>query len=211
MFTGLIETTGSITKINKRDNYLVLSVKSNLDYSQINIGDSIVCDGACLTVVAKDKDIFTVDASQETINKTILKDYKVNDKINLEQALKVGDRLGGHFVSGHIDIVGKVDYLRKDGNSLELAIKFNSDFDKYVVTKGSIAINGISLTVNECKTGWLNVNLIPHTISKTTLVNLKSGSPVNLEFDMIGKYIFNIVQSPKAEKLTKEKLLKSGW
>ncbi|RKX17560.1 MAG: riboflavin synthase, partial [Candidatus Zixiibacteriota bacterium] len=89
MFTGLIETTGTIININKRDNYIVLSIKSNLDYSQINIGDSISCDGACLTVVSKDKDIFTVDASQETINKTILNNYKVNDKINLEQALKV--------------------------------------------------------------------------------------------------------------------------
>ncbi|MEA1980362.1 MAG: riboflavin synthase [candidate division Zixibacteria bacterium] len=211
MFTGLIETTGKIININKRDNYIVLSIKSNLDYSQMNIGDSIACDGACLTVVSKDKDIFTVDASQETIDKTILKNYKANDKINLEQALKVGDRMGGHFVSGHIDITGNVDYIRKDGDSLELAVNYNSDFDKYVIAKGSIAINGISLTINNCKSGWLNVNLIPHTISKTTLVDLKSGSPVNLEFDMIGKYILNIVQSGKAEKLTKEKLLKSGW
>ena len=211
MFTGLIETVGVIQDIRERGNYRVMTVTGDLPVDEISLGESIACDGACLTVVALEAKSFVVEASQETAARTILNGYSRGTRINLERALRVGDRLGGHFVTGHIDVVGHVDFLKQVGESWELAVKFDGKYDSLVVEKGSIAISGLSLTVNTVRTGWCSVNLIPHTYRVTTVAQLKSGDPVNLEFDMIGKYVLRAESARGKTVLTKDKLIESGW
>ena len=210
MFTGLIETIGRIEQITSRKNYKVLRVHSSMPTSELTIGESISCDGACLTVVSKDAQSFTVEASQETIAKTILRNYKSGTEINLERAIRVGDRLGGHIVSGHVDCTGRIDELRKVGDSIELTVSFDKQYSKFIIDKGSITINGISLTINQTSQNRLTVNIIPHTDDVTTVHNLSRGDEVNLEFDVVGKYLYKFVQTEKKE-LTIEKLLESGW
>ncbi len=211
MFTGLIETVGSSSKIVTRGNYAILSLKSEIPGDEITIGESIACNGVCLTVVEKHGDEFAVELSQETTALIDMSRYQVGKRINLERALRMGDRLGGHMVSGHVDTTGTVDYLKSVGESLELAIKFDPEFDVLVIDKGSIAIDGVSLTVNRVKSGWLSVNLIPHTGSATNLDGLKSGVNVNLEFDLIGKYVVKRQQLGATKGLTAETLIENGW
>ena len=211
MFTGLIETVGTLRDLKSRGNYKILTVCSDFPSDDIKLGESIACDGVCLTVVEIQKDAFTVEASQETAARSVLDSYRPGARINLERALKVGDRLGGHFVSGHIDDTGTVDYLKPVGDSWELAVKYDRTHDIYVVEKGSIAVNGLSLTVNSCRDGWFCVNLIPHTVKATTVGGLKSGDRVNLEFDLVGKYIVKINDHKNKKGLTKDILRESGW
>jgi len=211
MFTGLIETVGLSSKTATRGNYVILSVISKLPIDEITIGESIACNGACLTVVEKSTNEFAVELSQETVARVDMSRYQVGRKINLERALRMGDRLGGHLVSGHVDTTGNVDYLKSVGESLELAIKFDPEFDSLVIDKGSISIDGVSLTINRIKSGWLTVNLIPHTGRETNLSELKAGVAVNLEFDLIGKYIMRRQQLGATKGLTAETLLESGW
>ncbi len=211
MFTGLIETTGRILEINRRNDYRILRINSDIDTSELTIGESVACDGACLTVVKIDHDSFWVEASTETQRRTRLGGYQTGSVVNLERALKVGDRMGGHIVSGHVDDVGKLTRIQKTGDSVELTIGFDPRFDPLVIEKGSIAVDGVSLTVNSVESGALTVNLIPHTLSATNLLKLKPHNSVNLEFDMIGKYILKSGRLPKSEGLTKEKLFESGW
>jgi len=211
MFTGLIETVGRIEALKTRGNYIVITVSSSIPADQIQIGESIACDGACLTVTSKVADRFVVEASQETAEKTTLRHFRVGGALNLERALQVGSRLGGHFVSGHIDCTGAVDHLKPVGDSRELAVKYDVAFDPYVIDKGSIAINGVSLTVNRTRSGWFSVNLIPHTAKETTLDKLSSGAPVNLEFDLIGKYVVKMKTASSKGGLTVDTILNSGW
>ena len=211
MFTGLIETVGTISKITRQGNYYVLDVTSILNENNLQMGESIACDGVCLTVTSFKKNSFTVQVSQESLEKSIIADYRVGTNLNLERAMKLGDRLGGHLVSGHVDTVGKIDYVKPIGQSLEISVSFDNQFDRYIISKGSIAVNGISLTVNECQSGNLSVNIIPHTSDKTTLKTLKTGDKVNLEFDIFGKYIFNMFKNDKNSSLTIDKLIESGW
>jgi riboflavin synthase len=211
MFTGLIESVGTIRAIAGRGDYTILTIESMIPSTEIIVGESISCDGACLTVAAVEASGFVVEASRETAARTILHTYQTDSKINLERALRVGDRLGGHFVTGHIDCTGAVDYARRVGESLELAIKYDAAHDKLVIEKGSIAINGVSLTVNLCRSGWFTVNIIPYTAMQTTLETLLPGAAVNLEFDLIGKYILTMHEAGSKSSLTIDTILKSGW
>ncbi|MFQ5452919.1 MAG: riboflavin synthase [Candidatus Zixiibacteriota bacterium] len=209
MFTGLIETVDKIKNISQRRNHIILSITSSFVEDDLNIGDSIACDGVCLTVISFDKKIFTVEVSQETAGRTIMNNYRINSTINIERAVRAGDRLGGHLVSGHIDDVGVIEQIKPVGESIKLKIKYHSKYNKLIVEKGSVAVNGISLTVNETGDGWFIVNIIPHTIKTTNLQYLKSKDSVNLEFDIIGKYLAKMYNN--SNKLTKEKLIESGW
>ena len=211
MFTGLIETTGTIKKITNRDNYLVFDIEAKFDDDKHKIGDSVACDGICLTIVSFDRQKFTVEVSQETLDKTIAVNYKVGSKLNLERSLKIGKRLGGHFVSGHIDEAGLITDVKIIGDSVELSLTFDKKFEQLVVEKGSIAINGVSLTVNGVIENRLTVNLIPHTFESTNLKNLKTDDKVNLEFDIIGKYAVKAQESNSSDKQALAKLSEGGW
>lgn len=211
MFTGLIEEIGTLKAISSRGNYQVLTIDADIADATMAVGDSVACQGACLTVVKVSPGTFVVEASQETVERTVLSSYRAGYRFDLERALKVGDRLGGHFVTGHIDCVGKVSSLRTIGDSLCLSVSFDQSYDYLVVDKGSIAINGVSLTINQTKPGGCEVNIIPHTAKATTLGDLKKNDSVNLEFDMIGKYVAKFRDSNKSRPITKQFLHESGW
>lgn len=179
--------------------------------AELQIGESISCDGVCLTVVGVGKNSFSVDVSPESVSCSIAGGYKIGSLINLERALKLGDRLGGHQVSGHVDDVGSVTEIKPVGKSIELAVSFDKKYDALVIEKGSIAINGVSLTVNKTQPGTLAINLIPHSAAMTTLASLKRGARVNLEFDLVGKYIVKFNRLKESPGLTRQKLIESGW
>ncbi len=211
MFTGLVQSVGTISAIRKRSDYTVLTVSTPIADDTIELGESIACDGTCLTVIGASPGQFVVEASAESAGRTILGSYRTGAGLNLERALRVGDRLGGHFVTGHVDTVGRVSSLKTVGNSLELAVDFDPEYDQLVIEKGSIAISGVSLTVNRVASGWLCVNVIPHTVRETTIEGLRVGDGLNLEFDLIGKYILKAMGQRTGAPLTLEKLIESGW
>ena len=188
MFTGIIEAVGRITKVEPRDQGVRLTVASDkLDFSDVAIGDSIAANGVCLTVIALAGKAYTVDVSQETLNCTVGLDAP--GEVNLEKAMRMSDRLGGHLVSGHVDGVGEVAKFEPVGESHLLQIRAPKELARYIAAKGSMTINGVSLTVNDICDGVFSVNLIPHTLEVTTLKHLKPGSRVNLEVDMLARYV----------------------
>lgn len=188
MFTGIIEAVGRIKQVEQRDRGVRLTVESDrLDFSDVAIGDSIAANGVCLTVIALAGQGYTVDVSQETLNCTVGLDG--TGELNLEKAMRLSDRLGGHLVSGHVDGVGEVVTFEPVGESHLLSIRAPGDLARYIAPKGSITVNGVSLTVNEVRGDTFDINLIPHTIEVTTLKHLKPGSRVNLEVDMLARYV----------------------
>ena len=189
MFSGIIEKTGKISRIERNSDgaRLVVSVDSFMD--GVKLGDSIALNGTCITVVSFDSTSFESDLSNEILKKTTLANLEVGHDCNLEKAMLLNERIGGHLVSGHIDGIGKVESIEKDGESFWFKIKADKQIMKYVVYKGSIAVDGISLTVAECDNSSFSVAIIPHTLECTTLNNKKVDSKVNLEVDMIGKYV----------------------
>jgi riboflavin synthase len=211
MFTGLIETIGILAEAANRGDYRVLRISVPASFGPLALGESIACDGVCLTVTEIASGHFVVEASRETISRTTLAQYMTGSAINLERALRADSRLGGHFVTGHVDTVGTVEYFRQSGESWELAVRFESRFDPLVVEKGSVAINGVSLTVNRCEAGVCSVNLIPFTLGETNLSQLKPGVSVNVEFDLLGKYVLKAAGREAPAGLTIEKLQSSGW
>ncbi len=212
MFSGIIETTGKITGLKTRGNYQILTIRPDRPFENVLIGESIAVDGCCLTLTAFNKKEFEVEASQETARLTILNSYKNGSMVNLERALLPTSRMGGHYVTGHIDCLGQIAGLRNIGESLEIEIDFPDSFNDLVVEKGSIAVNGISLTVNIVKKNSLTLNIIPHTQAETTLTDLKKNQSVNLEFDILGKYVINYLKNSKNKTgLTLNILTESGF
>lgn len=213
MFTGIIETVGKVIGITPRGNYKLFRIEPNKAFKNVVLGESIAVDGCCLTVTENDSQSFTVEASQETIKLSIAKEYRPNLKVNLERALIPSDRLGGHIVTGHVDCRGTITGLEKIGESLELTIKYPDEFDDLIVPKGSIAINGISLTVNDVGEHEFTVNLIPYTREGTTVGGFRTGDEVNLEFDLLGKYTARMLQKQGKNKsnLSINKLIDAGW
>ncbi len=211
MFTGLIQTTGSIAVVGSRGNYRLLTIKPDIPFENTELGESVAIDGCCLTVTEFDRSFITVEASQESVSTTIIGKYNSGHKVNLERALMPTDRLGGHMVTGHIDCIGEIVNIRKIGGSTELSIKYPNEYASFLVSKGSVAVNGISLTVNELRENIFEVNIIPHTGQATTVQNFKRGDSVNLEFDIVGKYIARMMKIDSKEGLTINKLIESGW
>ncbi len=211
MFTGLVEETGLIADIRNRGSEISLLVRAQLILTDLKIGDSVNINGACQTVVKIEGDTLHFDTVQETLSKTTLGSFKKGERVNLERALRADSRLGGHFVLGHVDTTGKVIEVVKLSGSYNLKISFNSKFDKYVIPVGSICIDGVSLTVAEKGSGWLKAAIIPHTWENTTLAKLKVNSGVNLEFDVLGKYILNLVGGSNYGGISIDKLKESGF
>ena len=199
MFSGIIADVGIITRAEDRDGGLRLSVATEvLGMDDVQIGDSIAVNGVCLTVVKLDGHAFTVDVSRETLNCTAGLERQ-GGHVNLEKALHLSDRLGGHLVSGHVDGVGEVVAFNDIGESWRLVVRAPHALAKYIATKGSITINGVSLTVNHVAGSEFDVNLIPHTLDVTTLNELTAGAKVNLEIDLIARYVERMMQGEKEE------------
>lgn len=202
MFTGLIEEIGIVQSVHHNGESAVLSLNAHTVISDLRIGDSVSTNGACLTVTSFSTSGFTMEAVAETMQRTNLSELSIGDKVNLERALKMGDRLGGHLLSGHIDGTGTIKQISEEGNAYIVSIKTHPSILKYIIEKGSIAIDGISLTVMNLEESSFRVAIIPHTSHKTTLINKKAGTTVNIECDMIGKYIERFVILGEKEKST---------
>ena len=188
MFTGLVEDTGEIKSVRSSENGLRFKVQTRLPLEDIQQGDSIAIDGVCLTVTGIDNALY-FDVSPETLKRSTLGSKKTGEQVNLERALQLSDRLGGHLVTGHIDGMGKLKSYRQQGEFVEINFTAPENILKYIIEKGSVAIDGISLTVNSCSKNTFSVMIIPHTLDNTTLKSKKIGDMVNIENDIIGKYV----------------------
>lgn len=215
MFTGIVEEVGVVQGIKNAVNSAVLTIKASLISKDLHLGDSIAVNGVCLTVTSFTKNSFTADVMHETLNRSSLGGAKTGSYVNLERAMPANGRFGGHIVSGHIDDTGKVANIRKDDNAIWYTITTSDSVMKYIVEKGSIAIDGISLTVAMVSTNSFSVSIIPHTAKSTILSEIEIGDTVNLESDMVGKYVEKLLCSidiSKSEsKITKEFLTKFGY
>jgi riboflavin synthase len=188
MFTGIIETLGIIKDIQKEDENLHITVSSSIT-NELKIDQSVAHNGVCLTVVAIENDTYVVTAIQETIAKTNVGDWKINDIVNLERAMKLGDRLDGHIVQGHVDQTGICKSIEETDGSWKFTFEYDSKLNNITIEKGSITVNGVSLTVVDSKTNQFSVAIIPYTFEHTNFKNFKKDTKVNLEFDVIGKYV----------------------
>ncbi|MCC7464581.1 MAG: riboflavin synthase [Gammaproteobacteria bacterium] len=189
MFTGIIEELGTVKSVRRQSDGIRLSVTAKIVMNGIKTGDSIAVNGSCLTVTELDRYSFTADVSGETVNRTNIGKLRVGDKVNLERPMMLSDRLGGHLVSGHVDAVGLIRGVTKKGDVSIFTFEAPKEVSKYLIFKGSVAVDGISLTVNEITGKTVSITVIPHTLKMTTLGFKKIGDTVNLEADMIGKYI----------------------
>jgi riboflavin synthase len=199
MFTGIITDVGEIVSLYPGGNEgdLRFVVRTRHDMAPVAIGASIACSGCCLTVVEKGDDWFAVEVSAESLAKTHLGDWKVGSRLNLELSLKLGDELGGHLVYGHVDGVGKVASMTPEGGSVRFVFETPPELARFIAAKGSVAIDGISLTVNEVTGNRFGVNVIPHTQGVTTLGQAKVGQRVNLEVDMLARYVARLLEHGK--------------
>ena len=190
MFTGIIQSKGSIKEIFSSSDGARLKINANaLDLSESKVGDSIAVDGVCLTVTELTESSFTADVSNETLTCTTFSALKQGKNVNLERSLRVNQGIDGHLVSGHVDGIGAVNSIEKDGDSVRIKIEVQGDIIKYIAKKGSICINGVSLTVNSVENNFFDVNIVPHTLSATTLGGLSLQSNVNIEIDQIARYV----------------------
>lgn len=199
MFTGIVEGLGIVTGMDGLGNERRFTIRPLFAMENIVDGESIAVNGACLSVEKHGASAFTVYASSETAARTNLGSLRNADKVNLERALKLGDRLGGHIVSGHVDCLAEVKKIGKTGESLQLRLGFPPQFAGQIISKGSVALNGISLTVNKCGNNFLEVNVIPDSQRRTNLPLWKIGSPINMETDIIGKYAQHLMASWQEE------------
>jgi riboflavin synthase len=194
MFTGLIEDVGKIDALRFNNGSAVLTVKTNLPLRSLAPGASVAVNGACLTVVKKDKRAFTVDVSPETLKRTSLETLAVGSLVNIEQPMRLRDRLGGHLVTGHVDGVGTVVTIRKQGEFTIFTFRAPARLASFLVSKGSVAVDGISLTVNDCRKDAFSTAIIPFTLQHTNLRARRVGDKVNFETDLIGKYVQSFLE-----------------
>lgn len=215
MFTGIIEAIGKVKRIEPvgGDMRLTVDVQS-LDMSDVKLGDSIAVNGVCLTAVKFDQNSFVADVSNESISLTSLKLLKAGSLVNLEKALLPTTRLGGHLVSGHVDGLGQVVNIADDGRSIKYTIQVPAELKRYIAVKGSICIDGTSLTVNAVNDDRFNINIVPHTQEKTIIQSYKSGTEVNLEVDLVARYLESLLlhsSDEKKEGLSLDLLSKAGF
>lgn len=196
MFTGLVEAKGRIDSFEKNEDGMILRLNHDNSFN-VEINDSVSCDGVCLTVISKDKNFFEVQLVNETLSRTTAKTWKEKEELNLERALLPSTRMGGHFVQGHVDGITTIEDIKYFDKSSTWTFSMKSDIERYIVEKGSIALNGVSLTVASKHKNSFDVALIPHTIELTTFGNLSIGDNVNVEVDILGKYIENFIGQQK--------------
>jgi len=188
MFTGLIQDIGRVRSIQRDGDWRIV-IETGMDMDAVALGASIACSGCCLTVVEKDDGCFAVDVSAESLSKTIIQNWEEGTGVNIEPSLKLGDELGGHIVSGHVDALATLDTIKQDGDSWRLGISVPEALAKFIASKGSVSLDGISLTVNEVNENSFGVNIIPHTWEHTTLSTRKEGDKLNIEIDMLARYV----------------------
>ena len=193
MFTGIVTDMGEIRQLEQRGD-LRARIGTDYDMNGVDIGASIACDGVCLTVVTKGADWFDVDVSAETVSKTNLGAWAVGRRVNLERALRVGDELGGHIVSGHVDGLAEVVEVRDEGDSTRVSLRAPEVLARFIAPKGSVALNGTSLTVNEVEGVVFGINFIPHTKEVTTWGRVAKGDQVNLEIDTLARYVARLAE-----------------
>jgi riboflavin synthase len=213
MFTGLVEGVGEIVGLTPMAEGLRLTVKTSFPAGELTLGESVAVAGACLTAVAINPPRASFEVSPETLARTTFPLKKVGDRVNLERSLRIGDRLGGHLVTGHVDGIGVVRERRPGPAHLGLKFEMPGILSRLVIEKGSIAIEGVSLTVNSCQGNIFSVNIIPHTAQATTMDALKVGDRVNLEMDIIGKYVARLLgkDASQTEGVTPELLARHGF
>ena len=213
MFTGIIEEIGTVDAIRKGARSAVLVIRGNKIFSDLKIGDSVATNGVCLTATEITGKTFSADVMNETLSRSTLGKLRPGSPVNLERAMAADGRFGGHMVAGHVDGTGKILHIRRDDNAIWYTILADPEIMRYIVEKGSIAIDGISLTVAAVDNTSFSVSTIPHTVSQTNLHQRRRGDPVNLETDIIGKYVEKLLrpEKPKQNTLTKETLLRCGF
>ena len=192
MFNGIIKSTGTIKNIKKGKNSMMLSIYSNLKLKKNSLGDSISCDGVCLTLTSKKNKMLTFYLSDETIKRSNFSQIKIGKIVNMEKSLKYGEIVSGHYTQGHVDTVGKILNIKISDKTWIIQIKTPKQFNKYIVEKASIHVNGVSLTISKKKSKFFEINIIPHTLKLTNLKSLKANDLVNIEFDIFGKYLHEI-------------------
>jgi len=218
MFTGIIQAVGNIASLEQRGGDMRLGVNSGkLPMADVNPGDSIAVSGVCLTVIEKSAHGFHADVSGETLKRTVIGKLSVSDTVNLEKALTLETRLGGHLVSGHVDGFGTVTARREDSRSVQFSVQAPDELARYIATKGSICVDGVSLTVNAVDGAVFELNIVPHTLSETTLQNYQVGQQVNLEVDLVARYLERLLQGDAAAQsgsggqITRELLASCGF
>jgi riboflavin synthase len=211
MFTGIIEELGLVASFIRGSHSAKLAVTASEEFAKIKVGESIAVNGACLTATSVRENKIEFDVSAETIKKTTLNELRVGDKVNLEKALLFSGRLGGHMVSGHVDGIGEIRNKITLENSFELHISIPSELLHYLVSKGSIALDGVSLTVADIRNGLIIINVIPHTARSTVLADKKIGDKVNIEVDLLSKYIEKHLEGEFNQGITDETLSRTGF
>lgn len=218
MFTGLVQDVGLVRRLDSSGELVRLTIQSALAAEGFQIGESVAVDGVCLTVVSFGTSSFQVEVSPETLERTTLGEAKPGRPVNLERALRLSDRLGGHLVTGHVDGVGVLMRLQTAPRHLDLEVRVPGQLGRYLVEKGSVAVDGISLTINRCGPDWFGLTLIPHTIARTTLAVKGVGARVNIECDILGKYVERLlgmgpgaVQRASSEGVTEDLLRRHGF
>ena len=213
MFTGIVEEKGKVIALEKSGDSCVLKIAANVVTEGLAIGDSVAVNGVCLTAVSVSESHFCADVMNQTLKMSSLGALKPQSSVNLERAMAANGRFGGHIVSGHIDGVGKITAIRRDANAVWYTISASSELMRYIVAKGSVALDGISLTVAELDSGSFSVSLIPHTAKSTVLGEKRVGDTVNIENDVIAKYVEKLLspQQPQKSGITMEFLLENGF
>ena len=204
MFTGIIESLGKVESLQSVGGDVRLRIQTDLDMSDVHLGDSIATNGICLTVIDWGENWYAADVSRESLDRTTLANWKVGQPVNVEKAMLPTKRFGGHIVSGHVDAVGEITVVRSDARSIYFEVTAPKEIAKYLAEKGSITVDGISLTINHLRGNILSLNLIPHTAERTNISTWKLGTKVNLEVDVLARYIERLLLGDKAAETTEQ-------